>query len=162
VLTALPLLRAEHKYRGVGRRVDDPTGEQPWRYSHDDLLDFVPYDQMPVGMVTKYGDVRALLSEIDDKYPILAAGDVIELAFDASALPPLPEGWARDYCFTTEGWVKDADMNQAIRETVTPLPFHAMSRYPYDESKESHPHPDFVAEWLTRPTRRLVDPKAIR
>ncbi len=161
-LTELQLLRADHRYRGVGRRIDDPGGEQPWRYSHDDLLSFVPYDQMPMGFVTKYGDVRALLAEIDDRYPILASGDVVDLAFDAAALPPLPEGWTRDYCFTTEGWVKDADMNQAIRETVTPLPFHAMSRYPYDEAKESHPHPDFVAEWLTRPTRRLVDPEAIR
>jgi len=115
-----------------------------------------------MGMVTKYGDVRALLAEIDDRYPILASGDVIELTFDASKLPLLPEGWVRDYCFTTEGWVKDADMNQAIRETVTPLPFHGMSAYPYDESRESYPHPDFVAEWLTRPTRRLVDPAAIR
>lgn len=161
-LTALPLVRAEHRYRGVGRRIDDPSGEEPWRYSHDDLLSFVPYDQMPMGFVTKYGDVRGLLAEIDDRYPILAPGDVIDLSFDATALLPLPEGWVRDYCFTTEGWVKDADMNQAIRETVTPLPFHAMSRYPYDGTKESHPHPDFVAEWLTRETRRLVDPAAIR
>lgn len=161
-LSSLPLIRAEHRYRGVGRRVDDPDGEEPWRYSHDDLLDFVPYDQMPMGMVTKYGDVRPLLVAIDDRYPILASGDVVELAFDATGLPLLPEGWVRDYCFTTEGWVKDADMNQAIRETVTPLPFHGMSGYPYDESKESHPHPDFVAEWLTRPTRRLVDPEALR
>jgi hypothetical protein len=161
-LTTLPLLRAEHKYRGVGERVDDPKGEEPWRYSHDNLLSFVPYDQMPMGFVTKYGDVLPLLAEIDDRYPILASGDVIDLSFDANALPPLPEGWVRDYCFTTEGWVKDADMNQAIRETVTPLPFHAMSGYPYDETKESHPHPDFVAEWLTRPTRRLVDPAALR
>jgi hypothetical protein len=161
-LTELPLARAEHRYRGVGRRIDDPAGEQPWRYSHDELLAFVPYDQMPMGLVSRYGDVRGLLAAIDDRYPILASGDVIELSFDASALPPLPDGWARDYCFTTEGWVKDADMNQAIRETVTPLPFHAMTRYPYDESAEFHPHPDFVAEWITRPTRRLVDPAAIR
>jgi hypothetical protein len=161
-LTTLPLVRADHKYRGVGKRIDDPSGEEPWRYSHDDLLAFIPYDQMPMGLVTKYGDVLTLLATIDDRYPILAPGDVIDLSFDATALPPLPEGWVRDYCFTTEGWVKDADMNQAIRETVTPLPFHAMSGYPYDETKESHPHKDFVAEWLTRPTQRLVDPKAVR
>ncbi|MCK6459096.1 MAG: CRTAC1 family protein, partial [Planctomycetes bacterium] len=161
-IKSLPLIRAQHKYRGVGRRVDDPEGEEPWRYSHDDLLAFIPYDQMPKGMVTKYGDVRPLLFAKDDQYPILASGDVIELEFDATGLRNLPEGWVRDYCFTTEGWVKDADMNQAIRETVTPLPFHGMSSYPYDESRESHPHPDFVAEWLTRPTRRLVDPDALR
>lgn len=161
-LTPLRLIRAEHKYRGVGRRIDDPEGELPWRYSHGDLLSFVPYDQMPMGMVTKYGEVLELLVAIDDRYPILASGDVIELQFDATGLPRLPEGWVRDFCFTTEGWVKDADMNQAIRETVTPLPFHGMSKYPYDETKESHPDPEFIEKWLTRPTRRLVDPDAVR
>jgi len=160
-LHEIPLTVAEHRFRGVGERIEDPLGEAPWTYSHDDLVRFVPYDQQPAGMLTRYGDVSSLLAEIDDRYPVLAAGDVVELSFDASALPPLPEGWVRDYCFTTEGWVKDADMNQAVRETVTPLPFHAMSKYPYDETKESHPHPDFVERWFTRPARKLVDPEAL-
>ncbi|HEX5136078.1 MAG TPA: VCBS repeat-containing protein [Planctomycetota bacterium] len=161
-ITPLRLIGAVHKYRGIGRRVDDPDGEQPWRYSHDDLLAFVPYDQMPTGMVTKYGEVREFVADIDDRYPIMASGDVIELSFDSTELPILPQGWVRDFCFTTEGWVKDADMNQAVRETVRPLPFHGMSGYPYDETKEHHPQPDFLAEWLTRPTRRLVDPEALK
>jgi hypothetical protein len=159
-LTEVPLTRAEHRFRGIGERIVDPTGEGPWTYSHDRLIEACVYDQMPAGMLTRYGDVAALLGRIDDRYPVLAAGDVIELTFDASALPPLREGWVRDYCFTTEGWVKDADMNQAVRERVRPLPFHAMSAYPYDETKEAHPHPDFVREWFTRPARRLVDPVA--
>jgi len=160
-LTEVPLVRAEHRFRGVGRRIDDPEGEQPWRYSHDDLLEFVPYGQLPAGRLTRYGDVRGLLAEQDDRYPVLAAGDVVELTFDPSGLPPLPEGWVRDWCFTTHGWVKDADMNQAVREGVRPLPFRAMSGYPYDESKERHPHPDWVAEWFTREARPLTDPRAL-
>ncbi len=89
-----------------------------------------------------------------------AAGDIVELAFDASGLPVLQKGWVRDYCLTTIGWVKDADMNQAVRETVGPLPFHGMSRYPYPNT-ESHPHPDFVKEWFTRPSRPLDNEKAL-
>lgn len=160
-LTEVPLRRAEHRFRGMGVRIEDPTGELPWRYSHDELVRFHPWDQEPPGMLTPYGDVRPWLLEIDDRYPILASGDVVELAFDAADLPPLPEGWVRDWCFTTEGWVKDADLNQAVRERVGPLPFHGMSAYPYDETKERHPHPDFV-ERLTRPSRKLVDPTALR
>jgi hypothetical protein len=51
-------------------------------------------------------------------------------------------------------------MNQAVREDVAPLPFHAMSGYPYPET-ETHPHPDFIEEWFTRPGRRLVNPDAL-
>ena len=156
-LTEVPLRAATHSFRGMGVRIEDPTGENPWKYSHDELVAFHPWDQEPPGMLTPYGDVKELLAAIDDRYPIVASGDVIELTFDASGLPPLPEGWVRDWCFTTEGWVKDADMNQAVRETVGPLPFHGMSGYPYDETRERHPHPDFV-DSLTRPSRKLVDP----
>ncbi|MHC4939878.1 MAG: FG-GAP-like repeat-containing protein [Planctomycetota bacterium] len=159
-LTELPLLKAELGFHGVGKRIEDPNGELPWQYSHDDLEAFHRWDQMPMGMLTKYGDVRELLTAIDDKYPILASGDRVRLEFEAK-LPPLPDGWVRDWCITTEGWVKDADMNQAVRESVTPLPFHAMSKYPYDEAEESHPHPEWVKQWLTRPARRLVNPEAL-
>ena len=160
-LTELPIATAMAGFHGVGKRIEDPNGELPWRYSHDDLETFHRWDQMPSGMLTRYGDVKELLTEIDDRYPILASGDRIRLTFDATSLPPLPEGWVRDWCFTTEGWVKDADMNQAARESVRPLPFHAMSKYPYDEAKEAHPHPDWAKEWLTRPARELVNPEAL-
>jgi len=152
--TVLPLRSAVHGFRGMSERV--VGGEGPWRYDHDRLVAMSPWDQMPQGRLTRYGDVLELLRSIDDRYPVLASGDRIELAFDASGLPPLPEGWVRDFCITTEGWVKDADMNQAVRESVEPLPFHGMSGYPY-APPEAHPHPEFVREWFTRESRRLVD-----
>ncbi|MGH7163368.1 MAG: hypothetical protein ACREID_07775, partial [Planctomycetota bacterium] len=159
-LTELPLRAAGHRFRGLGERVVDPARELPWRYAHDRLVAFYPWDQMPRGMLTRYGDVRELLLAADDRYPILASGDVVELSFDAGPLPPLPDGWTRDFAFTTEGWVKDADMNQAVRESVGPLPFRAMSGYPYPAT-ESHPHPEFARDWLTRPARALVNPEGV-
>ena len=135
----------------------------------DDRVITFPKGLLGFGQATRYCLLEPTddacffwLQSIDDRYPVLASGDVVELEFDAGALPPLPEGWARDYCFTTEGWVKDADLNQAVREDVRPLPFHGMSAYPYDEAKEAHPHPDFVREWFTRPARALVNPEALR
>ena len=160
VITELPLQSARHDYRGMGEPIIDATGERPWRYSHDRLVGFHRWGQRPVGMLTRYGDVLELLRAKDSRYSTVAAGDVVELAFDASRLPPLEKGWVRDYCLTTIGWVKDADMNQAVRETVGPLPFHGMSRYPYPNT-ESHPHPDFVKEWFTRPSRPLDNEKAL-
>jgi len=159
-VTELPLLFAHHGFHGQGERVLDPEGELPVRYDHDRLVAFHRWDQLPAGMLTRYGDVAELLRAIDDRYPVLASGDKLELAFDATKLPPLPEGWTRDYALSTEGWVKDADMNQAVRESVEPLPFHAMSAYPY-APPEAHPDPDFVREWFTRPSRRLVDPETL-
>ncbi|MEE8105867.1 MAG: FG-GAP-like repeat-containing protein [Planctomycetota bacterium] len=159
-LTELPLTKATHRYRGMGRPILDPTGELWWRYDHDDLVDYQRWGQWPPGMLTAYGDVLDLVRETDSRYPTVAAGDVVELTFDAGALPPLKDGWVRDWCVTTRGWVKDADMNQAVRETVGPLPFHGMSAYPYPDA-EKHPHEEFQSKWFTRPAREVDNEKVL-
>ena len=102
-----------------------------------------------VGRFTRYGDVLALMEEADDRYPIMAPGDELALRFDATGLPRLPEGWTRDFLIYTEGWLKDSDLNTATGWKVDPLPFHAMTRYPYG-SDEAYPHPEFVDAWHTR------------
>ncbi len=148
-VTAIPLSSAQLSYRGVGKPNADPSGELPVRFFHDDLETTVRWDQTP-GMLTRYGDVRELLARVDDRYPILATGDLLALEFDASALPPLPAGWVRDYCVTTRGWVKDGDLNQAVRESVGPLPFRAMGAYPYAPDV-AQPNWSWVEQWNTRP-----------
>jgi hypothetical protein len=57
------------------------------------------------------------------------------MQFDAEAVPRLPEGWERDFVFYANGWVKDGDLNTKWSQTVTPLPFHGMSAYPYPASE---------------------------
>jgi hypothetical protein len=58
-----------------------------------------------------------------------------------------------------DGWAKDRDANTAYSQTVEPLPFHAMSRYPYPTS-EAYPsdstHVAYRKEWNTRPALRLL------
>jgi len=86
------------------------------------------------GNYTRFGDVLPLLSESDNKYIISNAGDETTVEFDASELPPLPEGWKRDFLIRSAGWVKDGDLNTAFGNTVMPLPFHGMKSYPPSES----------------------------
>jgi Flp pilus assembly protein TadD len=80
-----------------------------------------------VGYYTRFGDVRALLAGVDDRYVILNAGDEILLRFPA--LPPPPQGWARDYVFISDGWEKDGDFNTTFSKTVLPLPSHDRPEY---------------------------------
>ena len=60
-----------------------------------------------------------------------------------------------------DGWAKDADANTAFSQTVLPLPFHAMSRYPYP-AREHYPddaaHREYLREYLTRPALKLTRP----
>ena len=79
-----------------------------------------------------------LLLESDDMYVIKNAGDETTIEFDAASLPELPEGWTRDFLVHSVGWVKDGDLNTAYGQTVEPLPFHGMTRYPYG-GQESYP-----------------------
>ena len=57
----------------------------------------------------------------------------MRLTFDASALPPLPEGWVRDWLVVLDGWDKDADKNTVAGQMVEPLPFHGMDDARYGE-----------------------------
>ena len=60
-----------------------------------------------------------------------------------------------------DGWAKDADANTAFSQSVLPLPFHSMSRYPYP-STEHFPidaeHTQYQSEYNTRPALRLLRP----
>src|ERR1019366_3172756 len=61
-----------------------------------------------------------------DRYVVMGPGDETTLQFDAAASPALPPGWRRDFLLYTDGWIKDADLNTALGNTVGPLPFHAI------------------------------------
>jgi hypothetical protein len=93
----------------------------------------------------------------------MGAGDELKLTFPSTHLPALPEGWTRDFLLLVDGWAKDADANTAFSQSVAPLPFHAMSAYPYkpDEHFPNDPeHSQYVKDYLSRPALRLIRPLA--
>jgi hypothetical protein len=144
-------------YRGFSQPLHDPRPDQPERFEFHRLRD-PPWNQHP-GMLTRYGDAAPLLGEIDDRFAIFSAGDAIELRFPARRLGEPAAGRARTYLLFLDGWAKDGDLNTTHGERVEPLPFHAMSGYPYGPG-ESYPdgevHRAYRAEWNTRPGRRLI------
>ncbi len=109
------------------------------------------------GRYTRFGDVLPLLLESDDRYIVMGPGDETTVEFDAEAVPDLEPGWSRDFLLYTDGWIKDADINTARGNTVTPLPFHAMSQYPYD-ADETYPsdgaHRSYLETYNTREVTR--------
>src|SRR6266566_454062 len=106
------------------------------------------------GHFTRYGDVLPLLREADDQSVIIASGDEMSLEFPEAA-PPLPNGWKRDFLLFNVAWMKDADLHTASGQTVEPLPFHAMTHYPYGAElryPDDAAHRRYVAEYDTRIT----------
>ena len=73
-----------------------------------------------VGYYTRFGDVRELLAETDDRIVIANAGDELLLRFVEQPAPP--PGWVRDYVLVGNGWIKDGDYNSEFSKTVLPLP----------------------------------------
>jgi Tfp pilus assembly protein PilF len=80
-----------------------------------------------IGYYTRYGDIRELLTKIDDRYVIVNSGDEMSLRFPEQ--PPPPTGWVRDFVIKGDGWIKDGDFNSTFSKTVLPLPYHAKNEY---------------------------------
>ena len=106
---------AELAYRGfsAARRLA-PNGPHGLDYA---LVSAEPRWLPLPGRYTRYGDVRELLEEPDDRTVILAAGDELALRFDAMALPPPPAGWRRTVFLESHGWDKDAEPDKEIQFT---------------------------------------------
>jgi Tfp pilus assembly protein PilF len=148
--TAVPLVSADLSFRGFSRMTRE-HGEAPHLFVHGDVSTEPRWADM-AGLYTRFGDVRPLLTSVDDRYVVMKGGDSVRLIFDASALPPLPAGWRRDWLFVSDGWEKDADKNTVAGQTVEPLPFHGMDDARYGELAfpDSPEHREFVREYLTR------------
>jgi hypothetical protein len=112
-----------------------------------------------VGRYTREGDVRTLLDRVDDMFVIARPGDEIALSFDASALPPLESGWARTFLLYANGYSKEMNPRSASPDTVGPLPFRKMTKYPYGPD-EHYPddaaHRDYLERFNTRVAMRPI------
>jgi tetratricopeptide (TPR) repeat protein len=132
----LPLAASDLQFRGYPQQVDGKTPGD-LNYLYENVSQTGPFARER-GDYTHYGDVTDLLHQVDDHYVIFGSGEDMDLEFDTSALPRLPDGWKRDYFFYANGFVKDMDFYEAAPFTVADLPFHRMSTYPYPAG-ESYP-----------------------
>jgi Tfp pilus assembly protein PilF len=118
-----------------------------------------------IGYYTRYGDVRELLRQIDDRYVIVNSGDELSLRFPEQAAPPA--GYVRDFVLVGDGWIKDGDFNSTFSKTVLPLPYHAKDEYATppgaleDEYVYRH-HPDDWQNFHTRYVTPYVFQNSLR
>ncbi len=124
---------ARLRFRGFSENVVHPERLEPEQFIYSKVSTTTSWDPTP-GLYTDYGDVHDLLSSVDDRFVVMAAGDELQLRFQ-SDLPPVELGWTRQYLLFFDGWAKEHDPNTAFGDTVEPLPFHQMSGYPYGESE---------------------------
>jgi hypothetical protein len=111
------------------------------------------------GRYTRLGDVKDLLTKSDDRFVIARPGDEIAASFAADAAGPLRQGWTRTFLLLADGYSKEMDINSASPDIVGPLPFHAMTTYPYGPP-EHYPdlpgHQQYQAIYNTRVVVRSV------
>jgi tetratricopeptide (TPR) repeat protein len=160
--TLIPTLSADLQFRGFSSSRIDPERKQPEQFFYEPSTPDSYWNPTP-GMYTRYGDVRELLTAVDDRFVIMGSGDEIRLRLNAAALPPVPEGWTRDFLLKVDGWAKDRDANTAFSQSVGPLPFHRMSSYPYPAAEhypQDRKHQLYLQQYNTRPALRLIRPLA--
>ncbi len=148
---------AELRFRGFSRLHRTSDGFETFEYAS--VQPVSNWDQHR-GSYTRYGRVGELLQAADDRYVIVGTGDEVTVRF-RDELPELPQGWRRDWLVYLNGWVKDGDPNTIHGDRVEPLPFHAMSSYPYrlDESYPDTPeHREYLQHYNTRGARRINRP----
>ncbi len=142
----LPMTLATEQFRGYPKQMEGASpGDLNYDYNQVSLTG--PF-QHQRGSYTRYGDVTELVKGIDDRYAIFGSGEEIAAEFDVSRLPALPTHWKRDYFFYANGYVKDMDWWDASPYTVTQLPFHKMSQYPYPASEKFPDDADSLAYQL--------------
>jgi hypothetical protein len=154
---------AELRYRGFSKT----------NYARHDVPETPDYEHLAnvgqrwrdlVGYYTRFGDVKELLSKVDDRYVIMNAGDEIRLTFPAPVSPtPAQPAKAdrRDFVLIGDGWEKDGDYNTTASKTVGPLPRHGHPEYAAAKSDEIEDDPVFRAhphDWQQYHTR-FIDPR---
>jgi hypothetical protein len=152
--TRLDPLSSDLRYRGfsVIEKADDSSPEKP---DYERLLTTAPRWRLMEGYYTRFGDVRELLMQTDDRYVLMNAGD--ELALKFPALPPPAAGFKRDFILIGDGWIKDGDLNSVFSQTLIPLPTHASNDYsrPPTTLENDPVYQRHKADWVNFHTRYI-------
>lgn len=146
---------ADLRYRGFSA-VRQASRRHPEIPVYDSLAATTPIWRDLEGYHTRFGDVRELTQQTDDRYVIMNAGD--ELRFRFPAPPPPPDGWTRDFVLIGDGWVKDGDYNTGYSTTVRPLPYHGQTDYdqPPGRLEDDPVYQRHTADWKTYHTRYVT------
>ncbi len=149
----VPLAEANLRRVGFAREYS-PDGRLPLLYDYE-RADATASFHVLKGAYTRYGPVRELLERFDDRHVIMAPGDEIALKFDAASLPATPAGFRRSFVLISHAYCKDMDLYTATPNTLDPLPFRGMSRYPYAAPERYPAAPEQQAYLRAFNTRRI-------
>jgi hypothetical protein len=155
---------AELRYRGFSK-TDYARHDVPETPQYDHIANVGQRWRDLTGYYTRFGDVRELLSAVDDRYVIMNAGDELRLTFQSPPSRPAAStegGFARDYVLAGDGWVKDGDYNTTASKTVGPLPMHGHPDYRAAASDDIENDPVYLkhaADWQRYHTR-FIDPRS--
>jgi hypothetical protein len=150
-IARLDPVQADLHWRGFSAETSSDNRE-PYGYDYRNVSFTSPWKVM-TGHYTREGDVRELLLRSDDMFVVSRPGDEIILSFDAASLTPLPPGWTRTFLLYADGFSKEMDINSASPDRVEPLPFHAMTAYPYRAPEHYPDTPDYQQYQITYNTR---------
>jgi hypothetical protein len=139
------------RWRGFSAETT-PDGREPYGYDYDRVSKTLPWKVL-AGRYTREGDVRELLQRVDDLFVISQPGDEIALSFDP--MPPIRPGWQRTFLLYVHGYSKEMNPRSAAPDTVAPLPFRAMTGYPYGPD-EHYPRSDRHRQYQERYNTRIV------
>ncbi|HMD97340.1 MAG TPA: FG-GAP-like repeat-containing protein [Terriglobia bacterium] len=160
--TDLPLVSADLHYRGFSAVTTDAGHVKPDEFDYQHVMADAPWNPMR-GNYTRYGAVEELLARADDRLVVLSTGDEIMVRFDGRRLPPVRPGWKRDFFLYVAGYAKDGEPNTSFSQTVGPMPFRAMSNYPYGAAEhvpDVTAYGEYLREYQTRPAYLLIPPLA--
>jgi hypothetical protein len=160
---SLDVADAELRYRGYSHTTS-LRGETPEIPDYDRKVSVSQRWRDLVGYHTRFGNVNALLSGVDDRYVIMNAGDEMRLRFPEQPAPK--SGWRRDFVLIGDGWEKDGDYNTGFSQTVLPLPSHDRPDYGQahaSENLEDDPvYQRHRADWEKYHTRWVTPTSFIR
>ena len=151
-VSEIPLASADLRFHGFPFKIEGkPPGNVQYVYAEASPTG--PYTR-PAGAYTRYGDVRELVRNFDDRLAVFGSGEEVALEFNPAQLPALPPGWTRDYFFVAHGYEKDMDFYAYHPSSVEPLPFRSMGTYPYPG--KTYPLDDeHLRDWLEYNTRHM-------
>jgi hypothetical protein len=109
------------------------------------------------GAFTRYGDVTTILQDADDMYVVGRQGDQVTMQFSTANLTGPADGLERDYFFVVACWFKDPPgaWGYGFDFTVNPLPFIAMTGFPYT-TNESYPYDAVHLAYLQQYNTRII------